>query len=163
MFYLNLPIGALTLFVIALFFDDPACERPENMRLVDWIQKLDPVSNVIFVPAIVCLLLALQWGGSRYPWSHGRIIALFVLFGVLISIFIFIQVRKGERAIVPPRILKRSIVAGAWFSLCLGSSFFIIVYFVSGFEYGPFIDSCFALAAYMVPDDKRGIRLEIRN
>ncbi|KAF7333853.1 Major facilitator superfamily transporter [Mycena venus] len=129
-FYLNLPIGALTLFVILFFFDPPVCQRQESMRLVDWIQQFDPVSTAIFVPAVICLLLALQWGGSKYPWHNGRIIALFVLFGVLIPIFIFIQVRKGELATVSPRILKRSIVASAWFSLCLGSSFFIIVYFL---------------------------------
>jgi hypothetical protein len=35
----------------------------------------------------VSLLLALQWGGSKYAWDNGRIIALFVLFGILITAF----------------------------------------------------------------------------
>jgi hypothetical protein len=105
------------------------------MSLGDRIQKFDPFGTVIFVPAIVCLLLALQWGGSKYPWGDGRIIALLVIFGVLISIFIGIQIWKQEDATVPPRVLKqRTIMAGAWFALSLGSSFFILVYFVSRFS-----------------------------
>ncbi|KAJ7764878.1 major facilitator superfamily transporter [Mycena metata] len=63
--------------------------------------------------------------------SDGRIIALLVLFGVFISIFIGIQIWKQDMATVPPRILKqRSIWSGMFFALCLGSSFFILVYFL---------------------------------
>ncbi|KAJ6615532.1 major facilitator superfamily domain-containing protein [Mycena sp. CBHHK59/15] len=131
-FYINLPIGAVTLFVIILFFKSPGTSRKgQSLRLVDRIKQFDPFGTVIFVPAIVSLLLALQWGGSKYPWSNGRIIALFVVFGVLISGFIAIQIWKQEDATVPPRILKqRSILAGSWFALCLGASFFILVYFL---------------------------------
>jgi hypothetical protein len=38
----------------------------------------------------VSLLLALQWGGSKYAWDNGRIIALFV-FRILITAFVGIQ------------------------------------------------------------------------
>ncbi|KAJ7618232.1 putative HC-toxin efflux carrier [Mycena rosella] len=131
-FYINLPIGAVTLIVITIFFKPPgAVRKTEAMRLTDRIQQFDPLGTIVFIPAIVSLLLALQWGGSKYPWSNGRIIGLFVVFGVLISTFIGIQIWKQDLATVPPRILKqRSIMAGAWFSLCLGSSFFIFVYFL---------------------------------
>ncbi|KAF7331034.1 Major facilitator superfamily transporter [Mycena venus] len=131
-FYINLPIGGVTLFVIALFFTAPgASHTKQSMGFAERINQFDPFGTAIFVPAVVCLLLALQWGGSKYPWSDGRIIALFVLFGVFISVFIGIQFWKQDMATVPPRILKnRSIAAGVWFSLFLGSSFFILVYFL---------------------------------
>ncbi|KAJ7499973.1 DHA14-like major facilitator [Mycena latifolia] len=131
-FYINLPIGAVTLVVITIFFKAPGAKRKaESMSLMDRIQQFDPLGTIIFIPAIVCLLLALQWGGSKYPWSNGRIIGLFVVFGVLIAGFIAVQIWKQDLATVPPRILKqRSIMAAAWFSLCLGSSFFILVYFL---------------------------------
>ncbi|KAJ7886158.1 DHA14-like major facilitator [Mycena olivaceomarginata] len=131
-FYINLPIGGVTLFVITLFFTAPGASRTkQSMSLSERIQQFDPFGTAIFVPGIICLLLALQWGGSKYPWSDGRIIALFVLFGVLISIFIGIQIWKQDMATLPPRILKnRSLAMGAWFALCIGSSFFILVYFL---------------------------------
>ena len=80
---------------------------------------------------VVCLLLALQWGGSRYEWSDGRIIALLVIFGVLMIIFIAIQFWKKDNATVPPRVFKqRSIAAGAWYGASLGAAFFVFVYYL---------------------------------
>ncbi|KAJ7708403.1 major facilitator superfamily domain-containing protein [Mycena olivaceomarginata] len=87
--------------------------------------------TLVFIPAIVSLLLALQWGGSKYEWENGRIIALFVIFSVFIAAFVVIQIWQQDNTTVPPRIfLKRSIWAGAWFSLTLGASFFIFVFYL---------------------------------
>lgn len=96
-FYINLPIGAVTVGVIMLFFKAPGRAAVK----LTWKQRasqLDLIGTAFFMPAIVCLLLALQWGGSKYPWGNARIIVLFVLFGVLIGIFIFIQFKRGENA-----------------------------------------------------------------
>lgn len=80
---------------------------------------------------VVCLLLALQWGGSVYPWSNGRIIALFVIFAVLLVVFSAIQVWKKDNATIPLRVVKkRSVAASAAFSALLGASFFSFIYFV---------------------------------
>ena len=79
----------------------------------------------------MCLLLALQWGGSTYAWSNGRIVALLVVFAVCISVFIGVQIWKGETATVPPRIvIQRSIAAGMWSQFCLGSAMMIPVYYI---------------------------------
>ncbi|KAJ7197012.1 major facilitator superfamily domain-containing protein [Mycena pura] len=131
-FYINLPIGGVTLLVITFFFTAPGVSRKvESMGFIDRIRQFDPIGTMIFIPSIICLLLALQWGGSKYEWGSARIIALFVLFGVFISLFIAIQIWKQDEATVPPRILKqRSIAAGSWFAVCLGASFFILVYFL---------------------------------
>jgi len=39
------------------------------------LAQLDFFGTAAFVPGIVCLLLALQWGGFDYPWRSARIIA----------------------------------------------------------------------------------------
>ncbi|KAF3042588.1 hypothetical protein E8E11_004187 [Didymella keratinophila] len=44
---------------------------------------------VIFMPSIICLLLALQWGGTTYAWSSWRIILLLVTFPLLFGAFLF--------------------------------------------------------------------------
>ena len=130
-FYINLPIGAVTFVVISLFFKSPVRRNEESIGFKRRSQQFDPFGTVVFIPAIVCLLLALQWGGAKYAWSNGRIIALFVIFGVLISIFIVIQFWKQDNATVPPRILaQRSMASAAWFSVCVGGAFFVLVYFV---------------------------------
>jgi len=87
--------------------------------------------SILFLPGIVCLLLALQWGGSKYEWNSGRIIALLVLFAVLIIGFLAVQWWKQEDATVPPRVfLNRNVWGGALFVSMLGAAFFVMVYYL---------------------------------
>ncbi|KAJ5932033.1 hypothetical protein N7516_006522 [Penicillium verrucosum] len=85
----------------------------------------------LFLPAIISLLLALQWGGTRYAWSSGRIIGLFVVFGVLGLAFIGVEIWAGDRATVPPRLIKnRNILGSAWYALALGAAFFVLTFYL---------------------------------
>ncbi|KAH9902351.1 putative efflux pump [Xylariomycetidae sp. FL2044] len=130
-FFINLPIGAVTMLVILVFFPDPKLARPADEPLLERAKRFDPLGTVIFMPAIICLLLALQWGGTTYAWGNGRIIALFVVFGVLILVWVYLQSRQGENATVPVRIIKqRTVAASALFAFGIGSSFFIFVYYI---------------------------------
>ncbi|KAK2756713.1 hypothetical protein FQN54_005159 [Arachnomyces sp. PD_36] len=131
-FYINLPIGAVTVLVIYIILKMPQSSVPaKESSTLDKISQLDPLGTLALVPCTVCLLLALQWGGSTYPWNDGRIIALLVLFGVLLVVFIAIQMWRKEDATVPPRIIKqRSIAAGFFFTICVGSAMNIIVYYL---------------------------------
>jgi MFS family permease len=114
-----------------IYFTPPARADTQNIGWKARSKNLDIPGNIVFMPAIICLLLALQWGGSKYEWSDGRIIALFVLFGVLIITFVAIQFWQQENATVPPRIMKnRSMFASAWYSFFMGSAFFTFVYYL---------------------------------
>lgn len=131
-FYINLPVGAVTILIITLILKANPPPNPSPAKtLKERFDQLDPFGTLAFLPGIVCLILALQWGGTTYAWSNGRIIALFVLFGVLMIAFVLIQKWKQETASVPPRLAKiRSIGAGFWFSLCVGGSMMLFVYYL---------------------------------
>lgn len=89
--------------------------------------QMDLPGTSIFLPAVICLLLALHWGGSKYSWGNGRIIALLVLAGVLIVGFAVVQIIQGENATVPPRVfLNRNIWSAALYAAFLGGSFFVL-------------------------------------
>nr|GAT57086.1 major facilitator superfamily transporter [Mycena chlorophos] len=129
-FYINLPIGAVTLFVMVVFFHVPESAKRERRKFSSFWQ-LDPLGTLVFIPAIVSLLLALQWGGSKYAWSNGRIIALFVIFGVLIIAFVSIQIWMKDDATVPPKVfMVRSMWSGSLFLLCVGAGYLIIVFYL---------------------------------
>ena len=129
-FYINLPIGAVTVAIILIILKLPNATN-ENQSIRQQFIQLDPLGTFFFLPCVVCLLLALQWGGSTYPWNSARIIALLVLFGVLAIGFVAIQIWKQEAATVPPHIIKkRSISGGAWFSICIGASLQVMVYYL---------------------------------
>ncbi|KAM7218871.1 putative efflux pump antibiotic resistance protein [Rhypophila decipiens] len=130
-FYINLPIGAVTLLVIGFFFPDPRRAIQNDDTLLQRIKRFDPIGTIVFMPAIICLLLALQWGGTQYEWSSWRIILLFVFFAVLIVIFVFIQHKQGELATVPPRIFfKRTVYAASFYNFCLSAGFLGLIYYL---------------------------------
>ncbi|KUJ18026.1 MFS general substrate transporter [Mollisia scopiformis] len=130
-FYINLPIGAVTLIVITLLFTDPPNEKTAAMTAAERRRQFDLFGTIFFVPAIVCLLLALQWGGEQYPWGSWRIILLFVMFALLSTIWGIIQWKKGALATLPPHIIsQRSVAFGVWSTFCLGAAFLLVTYFL---------------------------------
>ena len=74
-FYINLPLGGVTAAGLVFLLRLKPARRDGNVPPMAVVKMLDPVGNFIFVPAIICLLLALQWGGVQYAWSNARIIA----------------------------------------------------------------------------------------
>ncbi|KAG0649221.1 Roquefortine meleagrin synthesis T, partial [Hyphodiscus hymeniophilus] len=95
------------------------------------ITQMDPIGTFFFLPSIVCLLLALQWGGVTYNWSNARIIVLLILAGILLIGFVIVQKWKGDNATVPGRIfMNRSVIAGFWFSFCMGGAMQTLFYFL---------------------------------
>lgn len=131
-FYINLPIGGVMMVVLFFVLKLPeSATKREKVSLKKQLKQLDPLGTAIFVPSIVCLLLALQWGGTKYSWSNARIIVLLVLFGVLFLAFMYIQHVLQEHATTPPRILKvRSISAGLLYSFFSGAGMMTMVYFL---------------------------------
>lgn len=128
-FYINLPIGGVVVAVILFILQTKPSKNTDSIR--QQIMKLDPYGTVVFLPGIVCLLLALQWGGVTYPWDSARVVLLFVLAGVLLSLFIWIQFLQGDNATVPIRIIKqRSVASGAYFSFLSPGSMMVIVFFL---------------------------------
>ena len=65
-FYINLPVGGVVAVIILFVLDSRPSKNKDTIR--QQIRKLDPLGTLFFLPGIVCLLLALQWGGSEYHW-----------------------------------------------------------------------------------------------
>lgn len=129
-FWINLPIGALSLVII--FFAlrvDVKDSSPLTLR--QQIVELDLVGNVLFIPSLTSLFLALSWAGTKYPWSSGTVIGLFVTAAVLLALFAYDQKRRGEKATLPPRILgNRSVLAGFVFASCTNAAMNVFEYYL---------------------------------
>lgn len=94
----SLPISAFSIAVIAFVLQLPKKANPKNLSIKQRISDLDVVGASILIPAII---LALQWGGSTYPWNNSRIFGLFVGSVCLILLFVHSQIKLGERATLP--------------------------------------------------------------
>ena len=131
-FYINLPIGAVTILVVVFILKLP--NQKLGKPADGWIGKLkqlDPLGNLCFFPGIVCLILALQWGGTKYAWSDARIIVLIVICVVMVAAFIGIQIWKQEDGTIPPRLVKqRSIAASIFYSFFVGAGMMVMSYYL---------------------------------
>lgn len=133
-FYINLPIGAIAVAIIVFLFQSPKPVGAGNNADRTWGQLLgqfDLLGTFFLIPSVICLLLALQFGGAKYAWSDGRVITYFVVAAICGLIFIAIQFWKPETATINPKLLgQRTVWSGAWFEFCIGASFYILLYYI---------------------------------
>lgn len=114
--------------VVMFFLWKPAPRKYEPASALAHMKRLDPLGMLFFLPSIVCLLLALQWGGSTYAWNDRRIIALFVVFGVLILGYAAVEILKPDTATIPPKIItQRSVFCAAVFKFFISGAMIITV------------------------------------
>lgn len=131
-FWINLPLGALTVLIAIFLVHFPQKHGPKTaIPWREFVGKADLVGNAILLPCLVCLLLALQWGGTTYAWDSWRCILLLCIFAVLFVVWTITQVRGGDNSTVPKRLLKiRSIFAAMWFGFCLFGMLFVQTYYL---------------------------------
>lgn len=114
-----------------LFFWNPPARKNQPAPVFEHIKRLDPLGTFFFIPAVVCLLLALQWGGSTYDWNSWRIIVLFVVFGVLLIAFATVQILTPDTASIPVRIItQRSVILATSFTFFIAGSMLMLVYYL---------------------------------
>lgn len=129
-FYINLPVGAVTLVALALLFRPP--ERDSDKKpLMQKVRQIDTIGCLIFIPTIVMTLLALQWGGQKYPWKSATVIGLFCGSAVLATIFLVWEYRQGDKAMIPFSILfQRSILLSCLFSTLMFGGYLLNNYYI---------------------------------
>lgn len=90
---------------------------------------MDFAGATLFLGAICCLILALQWGGQTLPWSSSTVIGLFIGSGLLSLLFAFVQWKRGDDALIPLRVLRqRSILMGSCYLFFFGMLNYVVCY-----------------------------------
>jgi len=86
-------LGPVT-FIFLIFFFKNLGTSHESAKLpwLETLKYLDLEGIAVSIPGIVCVLLALQWGGSKYEWRPGPIEVLLVLFVVATGGFVVTQI-----------------------------------------------------------------------
>jgi hypothetical protein len=83
-----LPIGgvvAIMLFLTRI----PDTDKTRELTIMQTIwAKLDLIGFVLFAPATIQLLLALDYGGNTYPWNSATVIGLFCGAGGTFVVFV---------------------------------------------------------------------------
>ncbi|KAJ6172809.1 hypothetical protein N7470_001876 [Penicillium chermesinum] len=130
-FWLNVPIGGFTLAILIFVFKQPPDQKGKDESSMSKIKKLNIPSLLIFTGSIVCLLLALQWGGTTYPWNSGKVVAPLVVAGVSFAAFLaYESLREGEAMIPRSVIFNRTAGLCMLYAFCSSAAFNIIDYYL---------------------------------
>ncbi|PNP58435.1 hypothetical protein FNYG_15098 [Fusarium nygamai] len=131
-FYISAPTGAVTLLLTMFCLSvDQKSGGVIELSFKQKVAQLDLVSNMLLLPALSSLFLALSWAGTVYSWSSGQVIGPLVTFAVLLGVFVWNQVRRGDTAALPPRIMKhRCVIAGFIFIFCVNSTGVVFEYYL---------------------------------
>jgi EmrB/QacA subfamily drug resistance transporter len=95
-FYINIPIGAIALVVVAL-------QVPGRLRRVH--HTIDYLGTVLLSLAATSLILLTSLGGTTYPWASAPIYTLGVAGAVLIVAFILAE-RRAVEPILPLHLFR---------------------------------------------------------
>ncbi|OJJ45940.1 hypothetical protein ASPZODRAFT_133807 [Penicilliopsis zonata CBS 506.65] len=131
-FWVNLPIGGVAVVIILLLFHPPAHARPDKVGVGELLLLLDPVGFVLLLGALLCYLLAVQWGGVTKAWSDAAVIGTLVGFGVLTLLFIAKEMAWRRRPMFPGRLFRGNRLVGVScaFVFVFPGCFFAILYFL---------------------------------
>lgn len=98
-FYINLPLGVLVLFVLATQLHLPRIRRDHT---------IDYLGASLLVAAVVTLLLVTQWGGRQYAWGSAQILGMIAACLMLFALFVWQEFRAVE-PIVPMTLFKNEV------------------------------------------------------
>ncbi len=98
-FYVNIPIGAIALVVVAAVLHAP------TVRVT---HRIDYEGVVLLTGAVGPLTLALTWGGTQYAWGSGTVLGLFAA-GLAFLVLFAWQERRAVEPIIPPRLFANSV------------------------------------------------------
>ena len=107
-FYVNLPLGALALVVIA--FALPATSARESHRI-------DYLGALLLAGAATCVVLLTSWGGTTYAWDSPVIIGL-GLAAVALAVGWWLSARRAAEPVLPLRLFRNPV-----FSVCSAIGF----------------------------------------
>ncbi|KAJ6445403.1 major facilitator superfamily transporter [Purpureocillium lavendulum] len=130
-FIINIPLGIATIAIVYLTVKHIPGKEETSKSSVEKLKHLDPVGAAVLVPSVICLVLALQWGGAEYAWSSWRIILLLVFACVLGIAFVVVQAKMPDTATVAPKVIRqRSVLACLLYSTCNGGAMMVVVYWI---------------------------------
>jgi EmrB/QacA subfamily drug resistance transporter len=114
-FYINLPIGAIALVVIAVVL--PATSTRQQ-------HKIDYLGAATLAGFATAVVLATSWGGTTYAWSSPVIISLFT-FAVAMLIAWYFSARHAAEPVLPLGLFRNSVFSvSAAISLAAGFAMF---------------------------------------
>ena len=155
-FYINVPIGAVVvLFMIFVVIPDGSIKAAPLTVLRSIHRELDLIGFTLLAPAVIQLLLALQYGGNQFSWNSSQVIGLFCGAGATGLVFCAWLLHRGDGALIPLSLAGRSAVWSAsltqtsLFTTVFLAAYFIPIYFQTVKGASPLLSGVYMLPAIL--------------
>ncbi|OBZ74403.1 putative MFS-type transporter C16A3.17c [Grifola frondosa] len=96
-FWINLILSGPAVSVLLVFLKKIPNKKRPNVSFKD----VDFGGIIVITIAVVCLCISLSWGGTEYPWNSAVVIALLVVGGVCIPIYVVYEIYVPRFPVVP--------------------------------------------------------------
>ncbi|WP_408997001.1 MDR family MFS transporter [Streptomyces europaeiscabiei] len=114
-FYVNLPVGAVALLVIAAVLRIP---RKAERHVIDYL------GTFLIASVATCLVLVASLGGTTWDWNSPQIIGLSVLAVLLVVVFVAVE-RRAAEPVLPLKLFRvRTFTLSAVISFVVGFAMF---------------------------------------
>lgn len=127
-------------------------EKPSISLIKETVlHKLDLIGFVLFAPAAIQLLLALQYGGNKFAWNSSTVIGLFCGSGATFIVFLLWEYRQKDRAMIPLTMLRMRpvwsscVTIACVMALVLCNSYYLPVYFQAVKNVSPILSGVYML------------------
>ena len=115
-FWINLPLGLAALLIV-----NSRLKRVPERRHP---HRVDYLGAMLLIAGSGLLVLALGWGGVRYPWRSAPIVGLLTASALAWALFAW-RTARAEEPLIPLRILRLRIVRDAILSSSFGLGGFV--------------------------------------
>ncbi|MFD6279205.1 MFS transporter [Streptomyces sp. NPDC060209] len=117
-FLINLPVGAVALWLVVRHLHEPVRPRPGTRPRIDWAGAL-----AVFATGAL-LLTALVQGGVAWPWLSAPSLGLLGASAALAALTVFIE-RRAAEPVIPGWVWRRRTIASV--NLALGAMGLLMV------------------------------------
>ncbi|CAI6339965.1 unnamed protein product [Periconia digitata] len=108
-FWINLPIGALAVAIVALSFRSPLTP-PREMKRIQRFASLDIGGGLLVTSFFTCFVLGMHYS-SISPWTSPRVLCSLIGSFLSFCAFVFNEYKMGDKAMVHAHLLRRPKVA----------------------------------------------------
>jgi len=141
-FYVNIPIGAVALFVIVTTMHLPHVRKEH---------RIDYMGAAVLTSAVTCLLLVSTWGGRTYPWGSAQILVPGAAALVGLAAFVVIE-RRASEPVLPLTLFRSGIfTVSSLASLVIGAAMFGTIVFIPLFVTGVIRGSATNAGIVLIP------------
>ncbi|KAE8144101.1 MFS general substrate transporter, partial [Aspergillus avenaceus] len=129
-FYIDLPLCGASLILLLLFLR--VTHPPGSGSIWKQLQRVDVVGNAILTAAVVSILIALTWAGTKYAWSTWQVLLPLLLGLAGLVLFYAHQISRfcSEPSILPQLFSSATALCALWIAFIQSILLYWVGYFL---------------------------------